>query len=169
MGDVEYIYYKYNGKREDNYTARLAEGYVIEIFKPQSIFLLRKHVGPILLYLFWFLFTCGKYVIYYVRDKKGKIIHFSHVMPRIFKYAFMKSSGIHIGPCWTHSQHRGKGVYPTILKKILHDYRSEDAFIFTQTYNSSSKRGIVKSNFSFFATGRKTKILGRYIITSSLI
>jgi RimJ/RimL family protein N-acetyltransferase len=154
------IYYRLSASKKTDIP--LAQGYRMKVFYPSAGRLnLHTYFKPI--YLFWYLFTFARYSIYYVYDVTGRIIHFSHVMPKIFKYAFMPSkNSIHIGPCWTNKNHRGKGIYPAVLSKICADHSQKDVYIGTDDDNISSQRGIEKVGFKRFATGYKTRYLGIY-------
>lgn len=147
---------------------KLKDGYFIKVYKP-VIGCLSIHTGFKLIYVLWYILTIGNFKIYYVLDKTGRIIHFSHVMSKIYKYAFMpRINSIHIGPCWTHELHRGKGIYPAVLSKICSDYKEKNIYIFTKKENIASQKGIEKVGFKQFATGIKTKRLGIYIIKNVL-
>ena len=48
----------------------------------------------------------------------------------------------------TYPEHRGKGVYPTLIQKIMKQYLDANYFwILNQTSNSASARGIQKAGF----------------------
>jgi predicted GNAT family acetyltransferase len=86
-------------------------------------------------------------------------------MPKFFKYAFMlRNNSIHIGPCWTNKNQRGKGIYPAVLSKICSDYYKKNVYIFTEKENIASQKGIEKVGFKQFATGYKTRLFGVYKI-----
>lgn len=159
----KYIYYKLSAS-EKNEVIPLSPDYKIITHHPQPGRLnIHTHFKPI--YLFWYLFTFGRYCIYYVYDDNKKIVHFSHVMPKIFKYSFMpQKNSIHIGPCWTHEKHRGKGIYPAVLSKICNDFSQKNTYIFTEKENLASQKGIEKVGFKQYATGSKSKYLGIYKI-----
>lgn len=161
----KYIYYQLLAS-EKSTAISLAPGYKIKIHHPRpGNFNNHTHFKPI--YLFWYFFTFGQYCIYYVYDKDERIVHFSHVMPKIFKYAFMpKKNSIHIGPCWTHENHRGKIIYPAVLSKICTDFHQKNIYIFTEIENIASQKGIEKVSFNKFASGNKTKYLGIYKVNN---
>lgn len=160
MGN-KYFYYKLSALQKSAVIS-LTLGYKIKIHHPK-IGKLNLHTHFKTIYLFWYLFTFGRYSIYYVYDEDECIVHFSHVMPRIFKYAFMsRRNCIHIGPCWTNENHRGKGIYPAVLSKICNDNIQKDVYIFTEKKNLASQKGIEKAGFMLFASGIRTKFLGIY-------
>jgi hypothetical protein len=139
----------------------------IENFKPKLL-RLKLHPDRLLLYIFWFIFTRGKYQIYYVKDKNGTIIHYSHVLPKIFKFPFMKKKDLEIGPCWTHEKFRGKNIYPYVLTFIINDLciPGRSFYIMTDENNIPSQKGILKAGFRFIAKGNKKGILGIYTYKS---
>lgn len=159
----DYIFYQLLAGERYN-IIKINDYYRISIFIPSitKLNLLPKFNA---LYLFWFILTLGQYQIYYVFDKNNIIIHSSIVMPKIYKYAFInKIDSIHIGPCWTHEQNRGFGIYPSVLAKICTDFPMKNIFIFTDIKNIASQKGIEKVGFKKFAEGIKTKHLGIYQI-----
>ena len=90
-------------------------------------------------------------------------------MPKIFIFSFMKRNCIHIGPCFTDKDFRGRGYYPALLKIIMNDYRdrTEEFYIFCTASNLASQRGIAKAGFQCFGRGMKNK-LGIYVLEKHL-
>ena len=68
--------------------------------------------------LLWNLATLGKVKVYAVYDK-NKRIHTSYVVRGREKFLFLGKSDIEIGPCWTNSEYRGRGIYPMVLSSII--------------------------------------------------
>jgi len=95
----------------------LPSGYQFFIFTP-SFLRLSLHGKNTLLYYFWYICSFGKYKIYYVMFDNS-VVHFSHILPKIPRFKFMKKGDFEIGPCWTDPNHRGKNLYPCTLKKII--------------------------------------------------
>lgn len=158
---MPYNYYRLLAKNKPIESPLYPEYHSV-IFSPR-ISKLNLHTGLKPLYIFWYILTLGKYQIYYVYDKSGQIIHYSHIMPKIYKYAFMpRKNSLHIGPCWTSSSSRGKGVYPAILSKICKDHNNKNIYIFTDQNNIPSQKGIDKVGFQLFSNGIKTKLFGIY-------
>jgi hypothetical protein len=141
----------------------------IEHFKP-SILKLKKHRGRPMLYLFWYLFTFGKYSIFYAKDSTGKVLHYSHTIPNFFKFPFLNKKDLQIGPCWTDQNHRGKNIYPAVLTYIINflNNKIDTFYIITDYDNVSSQKGIIKSGFELFALGYKKGLLGVYKSVQSL-
>lgn len=145
---------------------QLSEGHEVKIFSP-GLTKLSLHSRNKPIYFFWYFLTLGRYKIYYVFDGNDNIVHYSNVMPKIYKYDFMpRRKSIHIGPCWTSKDSRGKGIYPAVLSKICQDYCDYNRYIFTHKNNIASCKGIEKVKFEHFANGYKSKPLGIYKIKS---
>ena len=93
----------------------------------------------------------------------GKIICSARVAHKNFFFPFMPSKGLHIGPCLTVPECRGKGLYPYILTKIISDFYNSNFYMIVDTSNQSSIKGLSKVGFKIFAKGHKT-IFNRYVI-----
>lgn len=135
----------------------------IEIFKP-SLLKLKAHSGRLLIYIFWYIFTMGRYQIFYARDIKGSMIHYSHILPKFFKFPFMNKNDLEIGPCWTSENFRGMNIYPAVLTYILKNLSKKNRtfYIMTDCDNLASKKGIEKAGFILHAVGGKRGLLGKY-------
>lgn len=96
----------------------------------------------------WNVATLGKVKVYTVYDK-GKIIHSSYVVWGNEKFRFLKKGDIEIGPCWTHTDYRGHGIYPTVLSHILQQELSGGgtAYMIIRDDNTASQRGVSKAGF----------------------
>ncbi len=127
------------------------------IFKP-SLFKLNMHGNKHPIYLFWYLFTKGKYCIFYIMHH-GKIIHYSHCLPGFFKFPFMTKKDLMIGPCWTDSKYRGQSLYPFALSEITKRYENkvDNIYIFTEDTNIPSQKGILKAGFKQTGILKTTK------------
>ena len=131
--------------------------YKTEFFKP-SIYKLNKHGNKHLIYWLWFLFTMGRYRIFYITHK-NKVIHYSHCLPKFFKFPFMRTGDIMIGPCWTDSQYRGQSLYPYALCEITQRLKKtgREFYIFTEDNNIPSQKGILKAGFRQVGLLKTTK------------
>ena len=160
---IKLLFYIYDKAPQNKELAQLAQEFKIVIFTP-SMFRLKKHYSNLLIYIFWFLFTKRKYKIVYVINKKNEIIHYSHILPKLFKFPFMQSNDLEIGPCWTSKEYRGRGIYPFILKYIVEKLSQDNRrfWIFAHEDNNPSIKGIRKSGFRFVGKGTKSKVFGIY-------
>jgi len=135
-------------------------------FKP-SIFKRKLHKGLYrhsdILYIFWFLFTFGRFEILYILDKKnGEIAHFSNILPSIFKYNFMKKNDVQIVNCWTYKEYRGRSLYSFALSNIQNKFKNNIIWIGSKTTNLSSLNAIRKSGFKQVFDVEKKTIFGIY-------
>jgi RimJ/RimL family protein N-acetyltransferase len=132
-------------------------------FKP-TLFRLKKHEGSNLIFLFWYLFTGGRYRIFYGLDRAHLPVHYSVVLPKFFKFPFLRSDDFEIGPCWTDSAYRGKNIYPAVITHIVKRLKKEGRLFFMLTHveNIPSQKGIEKAGFHICGRGRKCGRLGIY-------
>lgn len=137
-----------------------AEGNIVRIIKPNGFSFHN---------IAWKLFSLNKFCEYQLCDKNGQVLSFAQVMPKIFIFNFMKA-GLHIGPCATKKEYRGRGYYPFLLKKIVSDYSKQysEFYIFCDKNNIASQRGIEKAGFHKIGIGIKNK-LGIYKITKFIL
>lgn len=86
----------------------------------------------------------GNFSIYYVTAENGKPIHTSYVTGPAPKFPFMEKGDIHIGPCRTDPNHRGKGIYRKVLRAIHADYCDgyRGAYMLVHEDNLPSIKGI---------------------------
>lgn len=110
------------------------------------------------------LLSKGKTKIYFVIDKNsGRIIHSSCVIPRNFKYPFLKKGEYCIGNCKTALEFRGKGIYPYVLKYIMGNNPDIIFKMFIREENTSSINGVKKARFKLTNEKiRGTLILNRF-------
>ena len=98
--------------------------------------------------LYWNIATLGKVRAYVVYDGKN-CVHFSYVVKGREKFTFLKSGDIEIGPCWTHPDYRGLGLYPAVLSQIVQNEISSGgtAYMVICESNQASQRGVAKVGF----------------------
>ncbi|MBR6825849.1 MAG: hypothetical protein IKM59_04800 [Oscillospiraceae bacterium] len=113
---------------------------------------------------FWVM-SKGDFRIFYVTDEKtGSPVHTSYVMGRSFKFPFMEKGDIHIGPCHTAPEHRGKGIY----RKVLHFIRNHEGETGKQAYmivaenNLPSIKGIEAAGLRQIGAVERTGLLKIY-------
>lgn len=163
----EYQFYVLGEERESPRSGPLPGNLNIRVFSPTWNNLRVNDFTSIWLYLFWYWFSVRKYQIYYVSDQEN-IVHVSHVLAKNPKFSFMGPEDMEIGPCWTHPEFRGQGLFPLVLGRIADDLqgRSGRLFIFAERGNAASLKGITKSGFRFCGSGEKSGIWAKYRITS---
>lgn len=109
----------------------------------------KKSFKDAILRLYFWFSSYGKVYIYYVEDNE-QIVHTSYVMKKSYKFPFMKKDDFEVGPCFTISEYRGKGIYPSVINKIKHDMLTEKnrIYMIVRRDNKSSIKGIEKSGFT---------------------
>ena len=106
---------------------------------------------------------CGSRFYEYHIVKGGRVVSSAQVCPRLPMFKFIDNkTGIHIGPCYTIAEERGKGFYPLLLQHIMEENPCRDFYMMVHEDSIASQRGIAKVGFRKIAQGVKTK-LGRYV------
>ena len=160
MTNKQQIYWFY--KNEQINLVEIDDKFSFNFFKP-TIFNLKLHQGSVLLYLFWYIFSFGKYQIFYIIDKRNnKVAHYSNILPKIFKYSFMKKNDWQIVNVFTFSDYRRHQLYQFALAKILSELKGTNIWIGTRNDNIASINGIVKAGFKKAANASKTRVFGIY-------
>lgn len=150
-GNEMYGLYTYSGKfsRRDK-----PEGY--ELHKNVKI---SSDLFGLRMFIYWNIISLGKARAYIMTDTNGEIAHYSFVMPKCYKFPFMRSprSGdIVIGPCVTTEKDRGRGLYPYVLSRIIESHTNGGTiYMIVRDDNTSSIRGITKVGFEKKATIEK--------------
>jgi hypothetical protein len=67
--------------------------------------------------ILWYLITFGRMRIFYILDGK-RVVHYSYILPKNFRFPFMDSCDLQIGPCFTNPDFRGQGFYTQALLMI---------------------------------------------------
>lgn len=151
--DMTYLYYRYEGDK--SLKVHVPSGFFVRVVKPK---LNSFHS------LLWTLFSGFKFREYQLVEKEtGCVVSKAEIMPKIPIFAFMQKGGIHIGPCWTNPEYRGRGFYPFLLSKIIAEQENKNIYIFCSETNISSINGIQKLSFKKFGVGRKNR-LGIYVV-----
>ena len=97
-------------------------------------------------YFYWLVISYFELAIYYVKDGE-KLIHTSLVTNKSFKFPFMSENDLHIGPCITKEEYRGRGIYPKVLQKIALDSPQKTLFMIIEDSNIASIKGVTKAGF----------------------
>ncbi len=107
----------------------------------------------------WFkIITRGNLSIYYTTNSDGAITHTSYVVGKCFKFPFLNENDYEIGPCFTHPQYRGQGIYPMVLDYITQTKNGNHFYMLVHPTNTPSIRGIEKAGFNKIGKVKKTKI-----------
>lgn len=138
------------------------EDYDSEWFHP-SLRQLKKHQGTVWMYWYWMLVTRGQYRIFYLKDRATQnIMHFSHVVPRFYKFPFMQMGSFQIVHSFTFPGYRKRGLFVEAMKVISKRYNSRSLYIMSRKDNINSLRAIEHSGAEFVSEICKTKWLGIY-------
>ena len=160
MTNKRQIYWFY--KNEKINLVEIDDKFRFNFFKP-TLLNLKLHNGNSLVYLFWYIFSLGRYRVFYIIDDKTKAIaHYSILIPKIFKYSFMKKDDWQIVNVFTFSVYRRQKLYQFALAKILSELKGSNIWIGTRNDNISSINGIEKAGFKKAANVRKTRVFGIY-------
>jgi hypothetical protein len=145
----------------------LKGNYSLQLFKP-SLFNLKLHNGPVLLYLFWYIFSLGRYQIFYLFEKEtNRIAHYSNILPKIFKYSFMNKDDLYIVNSFTYKDFRGCRLFPFALSYLGGRLNSNIVWVGAGEDNISSIKGIERAGCKNVAEGYKSRILGVYKLSRS--
>lgn len=106
-------------------------------------------------------FLCGTYCEWQLY-RNAKLVSTAEVISWIPIFRFMPCDGIHIGPCRTVPDERGKGYYPYLLRKIV-ESTEKDCYMIVNETNQSSIRGVLKAGFVEIGRGYKNS-KGLYVM-----
>ena len=162
MNDKQQVYWFYKRDKSNLVKIKIDNKFRYFFFKP-TIFNLKLHKGSVLLYLFWYIFSFGKYHIFYIKDSEtDTVAHFSNILPKIFKYSFMKKDDLFISNCYTSSSYRGCGLYPFALNFICKSFYNSIVWGGVRENNIPSIKGLHRAGYKKVSNGYKTKFLGIY-------
>lgn len=125
----------------------------------------KRNLKTTLVRFYFQLMSFGKAKILYVQDDAGELVHTSYIVPRCYKFSFLKMSDYEIGPCYTYPKYRGKGIYPSMLSFICKNIGNTQTtfYMIVDSENLASVRGIEKAGFELCGTVRRTRVLKRYL------
>jgi hypothetical protein len=135
------------------------DGYSVLIFKPTLFRFGIDNSERINRFLLYFV-TMGRYRILYVM-KGHKVLHYSFIIPKTFRFPFMGPNELEIGPCFTDIHYRGRGIYTRVLQLIPYIFKesAKTFWIYTVQSNIISQKAIEKSEFNYYGLLRITGIL----------
>ena len=181
---MRYMFFRKNlaeVKEPDNDTlTKVNASYKLETFKPDWLHIMPKGMNVTLIGMYqslvfiiwWFLYLAmwkrqdKSYEHYLVYDGE-RLIHYSVVLPRYYRYPFMGSNDIQIGPYWTAEEYRGQGICPFIIRKTLSDYqlRRGYAYVLISEDNLKSQRSAIRGGVDFYGYGIRTRgPLGKFLL-----
>lgn len=166
---MKYIFYKKNINKI-NSQIELEENYSFCIWRPgiNKIFIKGLDVSLFTMLICWImhhlrLFRGRDYSIFVVLYNNSEIAHYSMVLPKSFRFPFMKKDDLQIGPSWTNPKHRRKGLLSFAIAKMHETFKDKDRnfWYITKEENIPSNAAIIKIGFVKFGEGvRKDMGLG---------
>ena len=96
----------------------------------------------------------------------NKLVSTADVVSWIPQFPFMPKNSLHIGPCVTMKDERGRGYYPYLLLRIVLDNPTKKCYMIVSPKNLPSTRGVIKAGFRPFAKGHRSRF-GRYVINNN--
>lgn len=111
----------------------------------------------------WYLLSFGKCRKVVVLDKSGRVVHTTRVVGKCFKFPFLSKGEAVIGPCVTAEDHRGRGIYPSVLRHVRQSGGYRAYYMFVNEQNIPSIKGIEKADFQRIGTVKKRR--GRWQIS----
>jgi hypothetical protein len=137
-------------------------GYRLINYKP-GLLNLSQYETSSFVNLLWYLTTLGRFSILVLLDK-DLVVHYSYITPKVFRFPFMGGKDQQIGPCVTHSDYRGKGIFTNVLKLIPQYYSKECDFVWTYTTQDdiAAQKAFDKAGYVFYSyadMSLKTKIV----------
>ena len=151
---------KYDSYQECPVVDFKAESRKISLFRP-FIKGEKKNVKTFLARTMLFILSKGEFYIYYVREEAtGRPVHTSCVTGPGCKFPFMEKGDIHIGPCYTEPDHRGKGIYRNVLRAIHADScrKHRRAYMIVDEENLPSIKGIESAGFTLVGAVERSKL-----------
>ena len=161
MGE-KYFYYVAQKKST---SIKIDDKFRLEFFNPSLFRLTRHKVGfkSLILYFYWYVLSLGKYSIVYIYDDEtNNIAHYSNIITKIYKYAFMNKGDIFVLNCYTEPKYRGCKLYPFALQEIIKFYKSYKVWGMVLETNTASLKGIAKTSFMKYSEGYKSSFFGIY-------
>ena len=160
MSNKQQIYWFYKADKLNK--IKIEDRFSSFFFTP-TIFHLKQHKGSVLLYLFWYIFSFGRYKIFYIMENEtNKMAHFSNIIPKIFKYSFMGRKHIQIVNCYTLPLFRGCRLFSLALSVIGEEFKNTVVWVGSREDNVGSIKSIKRAGYKMVARVYKTKFLGIY-------
>ncbi|MFA5125322.1 MAG: GNAT family protein [Patescibacteria group bacterium] len=153
------ILFKKLSKERVDYEKIIPSNYVLEVWKPRLFQLAPRNCSVrmfVVLYAsFIWKILLGKdsYKIFIIRDiRDSSIKHYSFVIPKYWKYPFMKKNDFFIGPVWTDIVTRKQGIASCVLSEILARHSGKGDIYWLTSEENSASISLCKK-FGFFEIG----------------
>ncbi len=91
-----------------------------------------------------------------------RVVHFTLVVPKSFRFRFMHPDDLFIGPIWTDPAYRSRGISTAVLRTILGMYESggKNFWYIADVGNVISERLAGKTGFTNCGLVKKSRFLG---------
>lgn len=137
-------------------------GYKLIMYKP-NVLNLSLYGTSSIVNLLWYITTFSRFSILVLLDK-DIVAHYSYITPKVFRFPFMGRMDQQIGPCVTHPDYRGKGIFTNVLKLIPAYYSKKCDLVWTYTTQDdiAAQRAFDKAGYVFYSyadMSLKTKIV----------
>lgn len=98
------------------------------------------------------------------QDKR--LIHYTHVFPRFWRFPFMSNNDLQLGDIWTAEDYRGRGIASVVVTQVLLEKRQPGRtfWYIVHSENKPSIRLAEKLGFDLKGTGRKWPLFGIYVL-----
>jgi len=165
-GVEPYMFYVARPHDEGHAETSLDQQYLVEVWKPT----LQRPVPKFSAKAPFFawsalkllkLFGSAHYVVFFVKHGE-EVVHYSVVLPKYFRTPFMGKNDLQIGPCWTHNEHRRKGIASYVIHEILESYKEPNRrfWYIVREGNIPSRRLVEKAGFILYGKGIRKRRLG---------
>lgn len=140
------------------------DDFSIKVFRPTIIKMGLDNSEKLKRFL-WYLITFGRLRIFYILDG-NQVVHYSFIIPKNFRFPFMNNDDLQIGPCYTDTNYRGKGLYTRALKMIplIFHEQANTFWVYTTEENLISQHVIEKAGYIFHGIVKSSGLL-RVLIT----
>ncbi|NPV60813.1 MAG: GNAT family N-acetyltransferase [Actinobacteria bacterium] len=149
-------------------SARLDASFRYKEWKP-SLLRMKPREASRELYVWWIYYfnkiisNQYAYSIYLVYHDY-KLIHYTIISTKCFKFPFMGDEDIQIGPSWTAEKYRGKGIASSIILSVLRQYSKGGRRFYwiAREKNNSSRKLIERLAFQNLGAIERRAILGLF-------
>ncbi len=137
-------------------------GYRLYIYKPKLLNL-NQYGDGLIVNLLWYLASMGRFSILVLLDNET-VVHYSYITPKVFRFSFMGKKDQQIGPCVTHADYRGKGIFTSVLRLIPAYFTKQCDYVWTYTTQDdiAAQKAFKKAGYMFYSFAEmslRTKIV----------
>jgi len=163
-----YILYSSRSDSFNDDQGSLRSGYHLDVWKPTPFSLAPKELASPTFIMWWLfhwarIFKNQKYHVVLIRNRHGKLAHYTVVLPPHFRFPFMQNADLQVGPIGTMIDHRRNHLALHALQHIVREYTDFHCLLWyvVRKENEPSIRLIEKMGFK--AAGEGLKVRSRYL------